>query len=274
VHEARLPLQRLNEVRLERLLEQHRHRPGGAEVLGGDRPAAVIGVRHGDRAQAPPQVADVARHGQDGHDLGGGGDVEARLTRVAVGPSPQADDDLAKRSIVHVDHPPPCDAQRVDLVHVAVQDGGVEQRRKQIVGRPDGMDVAGEVQVEVLHRHDLGQPSARRAALDAEHRAQRRLAQAQDRALADRPEPLRERHGRGRLALPGPGGRHAGHADELAVGHVRQPVERRQRNLALVPAVRLDLVRLEADALGYRLDRLQLGVLGDLEAALHRLPFL
>ena len=37
VHQARLALERLDQVRLERVLEQHGHRAGGAEVLGGDR---------------------------------------------------------------------------------------------------------------------------------------------------------------------------------------------------------------------------------------------
>ena len=41
VHEHRLALERLHEVRLDRVLEQHGHRAGGAEVLGGDRLAAV-----------------------------------------------------------------------------------------------------------------------------------------------------------------------------------------------------------------------------------------
>ena len=81
-------------------------------------------------------------------------------------------------------------AQRVDVVRVAVQDRGVEHRREQVVRRADRVDVAGEVEVEVLHRHHLRQPAARGAALDPEHRAQRRLAQAQHRALRrSRPAP-------------------------------------------------------------------------------------
>ena len=108
------------------------------------------------------------------------------LARVAVGAAAEADGDLAQRAVVHVDRAPPADAQRVDLVRVAVQDRGVEHRREQVVGGADRVDVAGEVEVEVLHRHDLGHAAAGRAALDAEHRAERRLAQAGDRALADR----------------------------------------------------------------------------------------
>jgi hypothetical protein len=103
-------------------------------------------------------------------------------------------------------------------VGVAVQDRGVEQRGEQVVGCADGVDVAGEVQVEVLHRD---------------------------------------------------GRRHAGDADQLAVGQPAQPVEDSKADLGLVAAVRLDLVGVQAGLLGDRLDRLELGFLRDLEAALH-----
>ena len=39
---------------------------------------------------------------------------------------------------------------------------------EQIVRRADGVEVAGEVQVDVLHRHDLGVAAAGGAALHAE----------------------------------------------------------------------------------------------------------
>ena len=55
----------------------------------------------------------------------------------------------------------------------------VEHRGEQVVRGADRVDVAGEVEVHVLHRHDLRVAAAGRAALDPEHRAERRLAQAE-----------------------------------------------------------------------------------------------
>ena len=49
VHERRLALERLHEVRLDRLLQQHRHRAGRADLLRGDRLAAA--------ASAPTVIA-------------------------------------------------------------------------------------------------------------------------------------------------------------------------------------------------------------------------
>jgi len=46
--------------------------------------------------------------------------------------------------------------RRVDLQPVAVVDVVVQQRGQQVVGEFDGVEVAGEVEVDVFHRHDLG----------------------------------------------------------------------------------------------------------------------
>ena len=79
---------------------------------------------------------------------------------VTVGSAAETEDDLAQRAVVHVDCPAPSDPQRVDLMRIAVENRRVEQRGEQIVGGADRVDVAGEVEVEVLHRYDLGQPAA------------------------------------------------------------------------------------------------------------------
>ncbi len=85
------------------------------------------------------------------------------------------------------------------------------------VGDRDRREVAREVEVDVLHRHDLRVAAARRAALHAEHRAQRRLAQADHRLLADAGERVAEPDGGGGLALTGGCGRYRRHEDEPAL---------------------------------------------------------
>ena len=112
-------------------------------------------------------------------------DVEAVLTRVAVAGSTERHDDVAQRAIVHVQHALPRDPAHVYAEFVAVVDMVVEQRREQIVGELDGVEVAGEVQIDVFHRHDLGVTAAGRPALHAEYRAQAGFAQCNQRLLAD-----------------------------------------------------------------------------------------
>ena len=176
---------------------------------------------------------------------------------------------LPQAAVVHVDAAPPRDRVRIDVELVAVHHVRVEERREQVVGGRDRVHVAGEVEVEILHRHDLRVAGAGRAALDAEDRAERGLADAQERLLADRAHALRERDRRRRLALAGLGRRDRRDADDLAVRLVLQPVEHREADLRLVAAVGLDLGVLEAGGRRDLLDRAELGLLCDLETALH-----
>jgi hypothetical protein len=52
-----------------------------------------------------------------------------------------------------------------------VEKVGLQHRREQVVRRADGVDVAREMEVEVLHGDDLGVAAARGAAFDPEDRA-------------------------------------------------------------------------------------------------------
>ena len=72
-------------------------------------------------------------------------------------------------------------AARVDVERVAPVDVVVEHRGEQVVGARDGVEIAGEMQVDLLHRRDLRPAAAGRPALLAEARAERGLAQAHDR---------------------------------------------------------------------------------------------
>ena len=90
---------------------------------------------------------------------------------------------------------------RVDAERVAVVDVVVEERRGEVVRGADRVDVAGQVEVEVLHRDDLAVAAARGAALDPEHGPERRLADRDGGPPADPVEALGEADGRRRLAL-------------------------------------------------------------------------
>ena len=137
-------------------------------------------------------------------------------------PAPPSDDDLAQRAVVHVHHALPGDAAHVDAERVALMDVVVDQRRQQVVRRRDGVEVAGEMQVDVLHRHHLGIAAAGGAALDAEARPERGLAQAEHRLLADAVQRVAEPdRGRG-LALARRRRGDRGDQDQLAVRLVLQ----------------------------------------------------
>ena len=75
---------------------------------------------------------------------------------------------------------PGIDAQRVALLDVVIQHGG-----KQVVRRADGVEITGEMQVDILNGHHLRVAAAGRAALYAEHGAQAWLAQRHGNVFTD-----------------------------------------------------------------------------------------
>ena len=76
-------------------------------------------------------------------------------------------------------------AVRIDAERVLVVEAVVEERAGEVVGGADGVDVAGQVEVEVLHRDDLAVAAAGGPALDPEDRPERWLADADRRLVAD-----------------------------------------------------------------------------------------
>src|SRR3972149_5205133 len=223
-----------------------------------------------DPAQTLPQVGEAGRQADDRHHLRGDGDVERRLPRDAVVLAAEADDYVPQGPVVDVDDARPGDGKRVDLQLVAVQEVVVGHRREQVVGHGDSVRVAGEVEVEVLHRHHLGVAAAGGAALDAEGRAEAGLADGGDRPLADAVERLREADRRGGLGLRRGGRGYRRYVNYLARWLVLQALEDVERYLRLVLTVELDLVRQQAELLGDRIDGGGGCLLRDLEVALHQ----
>jgi hypothetical protein len=127
---------------------------------------AAIGDDH--VAQPPLQVLEVRRQAQDRHDLGRHRDVKAGLARKAVGHPAERGHGIAQRPVVHVEHAAPGHPAFVDLQFVAPIDVVVDHRRQQVVGAGDRVEIAGEMEVHVLHRHDLRIAAAGGAALHPE----------------------------------------------------------------------------------------------------------
>ena len=77
----------------------------------------------------------------------------------------------------------------------------VQECRGQVVGGGDGVQVAGEVDVDLFHGQDLAEAAAGGAALEAEDRAEARLPNGCGGADADPVEALGEADRGRRLAL-------------------------------------------------------------------------
>ena len=98
------------------------------------------------------------------------------------------------------------------LLEVVVDDGGEE-----VVGGGDGVEVAGEVEVDGFGGLDGGATAAGGAAFASEDGAHGGLAEGEGDALADFFEALGEADGDGGFAFAGEGGGDGGDEDEAAV---------------------------------------------------------
>ena len=105
----------------------------------------------------------------------------------------------------------------------------------------DGVKVSGKVEVDLLHRHDLRVAAPCRASFRPEARAEGRLANGHDGALAELPERVGKSDGRRGLPLARGSRRHGGDKDQRPVGLSAEPGDGVQADLGLVGAVRLDV---------------------------------
>ena len=183
VDEGRRLFQCLYQVGLQRVFQQGGHSAFRLQIMGGDGLAAVA-VTDDDAAQPGLQIGDIRSQAQGGHHFRSHGDVIAVFTGHAVGLAAQAVGDKAELAVIHIHTAAPGDAAGVDLQGVALVDVVVDHSGQQVVGGADGVEITGEVQVDVFHRNHLGIAAAGRAAFDAEHRTQRGLAQGDDHFFA------------------------------------------------------------------------------------------
>ena len=151
-----------------------------------------------------------------------------------------------------------------------MEDVRIDECRQQVVGRSDRVDVTREVQVEVLHRHDLGVATTCGTTLDTEDGAKRRLAQRQHCATTNLAHALRQRDRRCRLALTGRRRGDCRDVDDLAVRAILQAIKDRKFDLRLVAPKQFELFWLDA-ILGSNLcDWAENVLLGNFKARLHR----
>ena len=181
-------LQRLHQIGLQGVLQQRRHGAHGLQVARGHG-FVVVGIAHDDAGKPLLQICNGRGKAEHRHDLAGHGDVKAVLPGGAVGLAAQAVHHEAQLAVVHIHAALPGDPAGIDAQGIALLNMVVQHGRQQVVGRADGVEVAGKMQVDVLHGHHLSIPAAGRAALDAEHRPQGRLPKGHQSFLPMRRRP-------------------------------------------------------------------------------------
>ena len=177
-------LERLYQVRLDCVFQKCSHCTLSVDIVDRDR-LSVEGIGDHHAAQACLQIHQIGGEAECCHHFRGDSDIEAVLTRLAVGGAAQTVDDISELAVVHIDTALPDDPTRVDIELIALLDVVVEHRSTQVVCSPDCMKVPGEMQVDVFHRHDLCIAATRGATFDTEDWAQGGLTQTQECVFAE-----------------------------------------------------------------------------------------
>ena len=234
VNENRLMLDRVAHGGVDGVAHPRGHGAGNFEIFAGDGLAAA-GVSNNDLADALAQILEVTRDSQDCHQLGADGDAELGLHHEAVQTAADADDDVAQALRAEVHDPAHLDALRVDVealeallgqplvvVVALVLHTRVQGDHRQVVRVHNVVDIAGQAEGELGHRHQKGVAAAGRSALDVHGRAAGGLTQRAADIQAQFAETFDQAQGNGGFALAEGGRGDGGDFDELAVGLILQ----------------------------------------------------
>ena len=118
--------------------------------------------------------------------------------------------------LVYVQHPGPGHAPRIDAQLATVVDVIVDDRREQVVGCGDGVEIAGEVQIDSVRWNQLSASAAGASALDAKTGAEGGFAKGHARVLAELAKAIRQADAGGGLAFARFGGGDGRNQDEFA----------------------------------------------------------
>ena len=260
VDEGGRPFLRLDEVRQQGVFQDRGERPRHAHLARQD--GLTVGrVADEDPVEACPEVARGVGEAEDRHDLARGGDIETRLARNPAHPRPaEPDYELPECPVVHVERPPPEHPARVER-GVAEVETVVDRGGQEVVRGGDGVEVAGELQVDLVRRGQPTGPAPRRAPLPAENRTHRRLPERQDRLLADLPEPLRQAD-RGRRLPFARWCRGDGRDQDQLSGRIIGLIQSLEPDLGFVFAVGLDVIVGDPEGAGHFGDGAEFGSLG------------
>ena len=254
VNECRVVFQRLHEVRLHRILQEHGHRAVSLDVTAEHR-RAITAIGDDHVAEAFLQVLEIRGQAEDRHHLGCHRDVKTALSRESVRHASKRQGHLPQGTVVHVNHATPRNTANVNVLRIAPVDVIVDHRGQQRVCRSDGVEISGEMKIHVFHRNDLRITTTSGSALHPEVGPERGLANADHRLLANGIQSVAKTDGRRGLSLSGGCRVHGGDQNELAVPVTLDRVDELLGNLGLVMAIREKVRRRNAQLVTYVLYR-------------------
>ena len=259
------PLQRLDEIGLDGILQERSHGPFCLQIVSCDR-IPVIGVGDDDPGESGLQIHQVGSETQHRHDFTGNRDIKAVFPGNTLGLPAEAVNDVAELTIVHVDSTLPGDLLRINPEGIALLNMVIKHSGQKIVGCADGMEIAGEVEIDVFHGNDLSISAAGSTALDTKDRPEGGLAKCNHGVFTDSPQTVGESHRGSGLALAGRSRCDGGDENELSL--FREFPHCMQIQLGFVLAVVFHSILGNPERCRDGVDRLKGGFLGDFNVRL------
>ena len=255
----------LNQIGTDGIFEEHDNRTGHAEVVDGEG-TVVKGVTQQNLPDSPPQVFFIGCETENCHQFRSGCDVETGLLRNAVDGGTESCHNAAQGAVVHVKHASPQDFFQSEafcpmLIEIVVKQGG-----NHVVGRGDGVEVTGEVEVDAFHGEHLSVASSGSPSFHAETRSERGFTQCDAGFFANGVQSEGKSDAHGGFPDAGFGGGDGGDENQFASFLL---LKERERKFCHGLPVGFDLVGINAEALCHFADGFEGHAAGDFNVCLH-----
>ena len=215
----------------------------------------ILGDAQEDIIDTATKIIDACCETHDSHNLRSWRNIETRLCLDAVLIS-YTGDDAAQTSIVHIHDATPKNLLEFESLCLVLETVVVQEGSNHVVGLCDGMEIASEMEINLIHRQNLCVTATCSTTLHAEARTQRWFAKSYYSLLADLLHTQGETHGYGGLAITSLGRTDSGNEDEMMVLKLVS-VNLVRSNLSDVTAVVFHLVFVNSKFCCHFIDRAQ-----------------
>ena len=184
MHKNQILLQGLYNIGLHRVFQKHRHGTDRMKIFRSNRFSFLV-IRYDDSGKTGFQIRKVLTEAENGHNLRRHGDDEVVFSYYSVLCSAKTDNDVSKRSVIHIEAALPLDSLQINVQCISLLNMIIEHCGKQIVCRSNRMEISREMKIQILHRNHLGISSSGCTALDSEAGSETRLPEGGNRFLSD-----------------------------------------------------------------------------------------
>ena len=254
MNKCRCSLCCLNQIWLQSIEKESNDTATYTHILYG-KWLVILGDAQEDIIDTATKIFDACCETHDSHNLRSRSDIETCLCLDAILIA-DTGDDAAETTVVYVHHAAPENLLQLESLCLVLETVVVQEGSNHVVGLCNGMEIASEMEINLIHRQNLGVTATCSTTLHAEARTQRWFAKSHYSLLANLLHTQGETYGYGGLAITSLGRTDSGNEDEMMVLKLVS-VNSVRSNLSDVTAVVLYLVFVNSKFCCHFIDRAQ-----------------